>query len=190
MSLLDAGMHSDNPSVIIDSDAMFGEDMFGYSTLRRRSSSRGRTGEIQYLQENITLLHSIFITLKYSIHSEVSNCNSPLQVSGTVMQRHQRETQYSACVTATGWCVMMCLSADSTRIVQMASYLTYPRNPPFLDKILSILEKSCNFGQKRKEQVLVSHTSLPCIQSWLQSMCRVSYVSGDGLIMSPSRSMM
>lgn len=37
MSLLDAGIHSDHPSVIIDSEAMFSEDMFGYSTLRGRS---------------------------------------------------------------------------------------------------------------------------------------------------------
>ncbi|KAF8765048.1 E3 ubiquitin-protein ligase UBR5 like protein [Argiope bruennichi] len=44
ISLLDAGMHSDHPSVIIDADAMFSEDMFGYSTLRNRSGSRGRSG--------------------------------------------------------------------------------------------------------------------------------------------------
>ena len=48
MSLLDAGMHSDHPSVIIDSDAMFGEDMFGYSTLRTRSTSRGRSGMVAF----------------------------------------------------------------------------------------------------------------------------------------------
>ncbi|GIX75673.1 hypothetical protein CDAR_406353 [Caerostris darwini] len=45
ISLLDAGMHGDHPSVIIDADAMFSEDMFGYSTLRNRSGSRGRSGE-------------------------------------------------------------------------------------------------------------------------------------------------
>ncbi|XP_035208848.1 E3 ubiquitin-protein ligase UBR5-like isoform X3 [Stegodyphus dumicola] len=45
ISLLDAGIHSDHPSVIIDADAMFSEDMFGYSTLRSRSGSRGRSGE-------------------------------------------------------------------------------------------------------------------------------------------------
>ncbi|KAG8192530.1 hypothetical protein JTE90_015165 [Oedothorax gibbosus] len=45
ISLLDAGIHSDHPSVIIDADAMFSEDMFGYSTLRNRSGSRGRSGE-------------------------------------------------------------------------------------------------------------------------------------------------
>lgn len=33
--LLDSGMHTDHPSVIIDADSMFNEDMFGYSTLRR-----------------------------------------------------------------------------------------------------------------------------------------------------------
>ena len=43
MSLLDAGIHSDHPSVIIDSDSMFNEDMFGYPSLRGRSSSRPRT---------------------------------------------------------------------------------------------------------------------------------------------------
>ena len=45
MSLLDAGIHSDHPSVIIDSDSMFNEDMFGYSSLRGRTSSRARSGE-------------------------------------------------------------------------------------------------------------------------------------------------
>ena len=45
MSLLDAGgIHSDHPSVIIDSDAMFNEDMFGYSNLRGRTSGRTRSG--------------------------------------------------------------------------------------------------------------------------------------------------
>ena len=42
MSLLDAGIHTDHPSVIIDSDAaMFNEDMFSYSALRGRASARG-----------------------------------------------------------------------------------------------------------------------------------------------------
>ncbi|KAL8591738.1 hypothetical protein ACOMHN_032280 [Nucella lapillus] len=39
ISLLDSGMH-DHPSVIIDADAMFNEDMFGYSSLRSRSVTR------------------------------------------------------------------------------------------------------------------------------------------------------
>ncbi|ESN90470.1 hypothetical protein HELRODRAFT_71154 [Helobdella robusta] len=43
MSLLDAGLHSDHPSVIIDSESMFSEDMFGYSTMRARNSSRSRS---------------------------------------------------------------------------------------------------------------------------------------------------
>lgn len=51
ISLLDpgAGLHSDHagPSVIIDADAMFSEDMFGYSTIRSRPSgnNRGRSVE-------------------------------------------------------------------------------------------------------------------------------------------------
>ncbi|EEC00482.1 ubiquitin protein ligase edd, putative, partial [Ixodes scapularis] len=45
ISLLDAGIHGDHPSVIIDADAMFSEDMFGYANLRNRTGSRGRTGE-------------------------------------------------------------------------------------------------------------------------------------------------
>ncbi|XP_046357083.2 E3 ubiquitin-protein ligase UBR5-like isoform X2 [Haliotis rufescens] len=46
ISLLDSGMHSDHPSVIIDADAMFNEDMFGYSSLRSRGSgTRSRLGE-------------------------------------------------------------------------------------------------------------------------------------------------
>ena len=44
MSLLDAGMHADHPGVIIDSDAMFGENMFGYSALRGRAAMRSRVG--------------------------------------------------------------------------------------------------------------------------------------------------
>ena len=56
ISLLDpgAGLHADHaggPSVIIDADAMFSEDMFGYSTIRSRpsgsssSNTRGRNME-------------------------------------------------------------------------------------------------------------------------------------------------
>lgn len=48
ISLLDAGISvaADHPSVIIDADAMFSDDMFGYSSVRSRSGgSRGRTGE-------------------------------------------------------------------------------------------------------------------------------------------------
>ncbi|XP_029848951.2 E3 ubiquitin-protein ligase UBR5 isoform X8 [Ixodes scapularis] len=45
ISLLDAGIHGDHPSVIIDADAMFSEDMFGYANLRNRTGSRGRTGD-------------------------------------------------------------------------------------------------------------------------------------------------
>ena len=50
ISLLDpgAGLHPDHagPSVIIDAESMFSEDMFGYSTIRSRpsGSSRGRSG--------------------------------------------------------------------------------------------------------------------------------------------------
>jgi E3 ubiquitin-protein ligase EDD1 len=40
ISLLDAGINADHPSVIIDADAMFSEDMFGYSQRRSASSSR------------------------------------------------------------------------------------------------------------------------------------------------------
>ncbi len=37
ISLLDAGINSDHPSVIIDADAMFSDDaMFGYSQARSR----------------------------------------------------------------------------------------------------------------------------------------------------------
>ena len=44
ISLLDAGVHSEHPSVIIDSDAMFNEEVFGYSTLRGRTVTRARSG--------------------------------------------------------------------------------------------------------------------------------------------------
>ena len=40
ISLLDAGINADHPSVIIDPDAMLSEEMFGYS--QRRSSSSNR----------------------------------------------------------------------------------------------------------------------------------------------------
>ncbi|XP_030767956.1 E3 ubiquitin-protein ligase UBR5 isoform X5 [Sitophilus oryzae] len=42
ISLLDGGFHSDH-SVIIDADAMFSEDMFGYAGIRNRGTS-GRSG--------------------------------------------------------------------------------------------------------------------------------------------------
>ncbi|CAL1532111.1 unnamed protein product [Lymnaea stagnalis] len=46
ISLLDSGVHGEHPSVIIDADAMFNEDVFGYSTLRNRGSgTRSRLGE-------------------------------------------------------------------------------------------------------------------------------------------------
>ena len=46
MSLLDAGMHSaaadhSGAGVIIDSDSMFGEEMFSYSSLRARAAAGG-----------------------------------------------------------------------------------------------------------------------------------------------------
>lgn len=42
MSLLDAGIHNDHPSVIIDADAVFPEDVFNYSSVRvRGSTNRG-----------------------------------------------------------------------------------------------------------------------------------------------------
>ncbi|XP_046991563.1 E3 ubiquitin-protein ligase UBR5 [Schistocerca americana] len=41
ISLLDGGFHADH-SVIIDADAMFSEDMFGYSAVRSRASSSSR----------------------------------------------------------------------------------------------------------------------------------------------------
>ncbi|KAL3179297.1 hypothetical protein MRX96_038194 [Rhipicephalus microplus] len=47
ISLLDAGIHGDHPSVIIDADAMFSEDMFGYANLRNRTGSRGRSGKVR-----------------------------------------------------------------------------------------------------------------------------------------------
>jgi len=49
MSLLDAGMHADHPGVIIDSDAMFSENMFGYSALRGRAAMRSRVGTLSAL---------------------------------------------------------------------------------------------------------------------------------------------
>lgn len=55
ISLLDGGMHSEHPSVIIDADTMYNEDVFGYSTLRSRASStRPRLG--QWESQGIYLL--------------------------------------------------------------------------------------------------------------------------------------
>ncbi|XP_033727140.1 E3 ubiquitin-protein ligase UBR5-like isoform X1 [Pecten maximus] len=46
ISLLDSGIHADHPSVIIDADTMYNEDVFGYSTLRTRGSgTRSRLGD-------------------------------------------------------------------------------------------------------------------------------------------------
>ncbi|KAL3890879.1 hypothetical protein ACJMK2_003152 [Sinanodonta woodiana] len=46
ISLLDSGVHPDHPSVIIDADSMFNEDMFGYSAIRSRGAgTRSRLGE-------------------------------------------------------------------------------------------------------------------------------------------------
>ncbi|XP_069676360.1 E3 ubiquitin-protein ligase UBR5 isoform X2 [Periplaneta americana] len=42
ISLLDGGFHTADHSVIIDADAMFSEDMFGYSAMRSRGSSSSR----------------------------------------------------------------------------------------------------------------------------------------------------
>ena len=42
MSLLDAGIHNDHTSVIIDADAVFPDDVFSYSSIRVRSSNAGR----------------------------------------------------------------------------------------------------------------------------------------------------
>ncbi|RZC39465.1 E3 ubiquitin-protein ligase hyd, partial [Asbolus verrucosus] len=44
ISLLDGGFHTDH-SVIIDADAMFSEDMFGYSGIRNRGSGRSRLAD-------------------------------------------------------------------------------------------------------------------------------------------------
>merc|ERR1739844_852570 len=41
ISLLDAGINADHPSVIIDADAMFSEDMFGYAAQSRAARSSG-----------------------------------------------------------------------------------------------------------------------------------------------------
>ena len=46
VSLLDGGIHSDHPSVIIDADAMFSEEFLGLPPSRSRargSSSRGKS---------------------------------------------------------------------------------------------------------------------------------------------------
>ncbi|KAJ8980294.1 hypothetical protein NQ317_005214 [Molorchus minor] len=54
ISLLDGGFHTDH-SVIIDADAMFSEDMFGYSGIRNRgSSSRNRMADRDAPQSNIS----------------------------------------------------------------------------------------------------------------------------------------
>ena len=46
ISLLDNGLHPDHPSVIIDGEGMFSEDMFGYSSIRSRGSgTRCRLGK-------------------------------------------------------------------------------------------------------------------------------------------------
>lgn len=63
MSLLDADIHSAHPSVIIDADAMFSEDIsyFGYPSFRRSSlsrlgSSRERDSELLRERESVLRL--------------------------------------------------------------------------------------------------------------------------------------
>jgi len=71
MSLLDAGMHADHPGVIIDSDAMFGENMFGYSALRGRGAMRSRVGtfalDIQSMQQ-IFFIYLFFVAPYVAAH--------------------------------------------------------------------------------------------------------------------------
>lgn len=66
MSLLDAGIHADHPSVIIDSEAMFSEDMFGYSTLRGRSMLHNRAGS----SVCFTLCAVIFARIRITIFTQ------------------------------------------------------------------------------------------------------------------------
>ena len=62
ISLLDSGIHPDHPSVIIDSDAMFSEDMFGYSSIRSRGSgTRSRLGKILFLVKSQYFMNSVVI---------------------------------------------------------------------------------------------------------------------------------
>ena len=58
ISLLDGGgMHADHPSVIIDADTMFNEEMFGYSTLRTRGSgTRSRLGTFPGFSLNFVMI--------------------------------------------------------------------------------------------------------------------------------------
>lgn len=53
MSLLDGGMHADHPSVIIDSDAMFQEEIFGSGYTLRGRAARNRAG-LCHCMSNIT----------------------------------------------------------------------------------------------------------------------------------------
>lgn len=41
ISLLDSGLHGDQPSVIIDADALYGDDVWGYASIRRRTAEKG-----------------------------------------------------------------------------------------------------------------------------------------------------
>lgn len=40
ISLLDSGLHGDQPSVIIDADALYGDDVWGYASIRRRTTDK------------------------------------------------------------------------------------------------------------------------------------------------------
>ena len=65
ISLLDAGISADHPSVIIDADAMFNEDMFGYSQTRGRSSSTARRYVIQL--SNLKALNMCALPSSYTL---------------------------------------------------------------------------------------------------------------------------
>ena len=71
ISLLDSGMHPDHPSVIIDGDTMFSEDMFGYSSIRSRGSgTRSRLGE----------LDNWIISIGQALHSVLPKKMSPCNI--------------------------------------------------------------------------------------------------------------
>lgn len=77
ISLLDGGMHSEHPSVIIDADTMYNEDVFGYSTLRSRTSgTRSRLGQCLHSDKGTKWrLYLLFVVTFKEFHFPVHCIN-------------------------------------------------------------------------------------------------------------------
>ena len=78
MSLLDAGLHGDHAGVFIDSEAMFNEDMFGYSALRARIGARARPSKLNECIISFFkyyMIHAFIMPLFKHIKAQLNNAD-------------------------------------------------------------------------------------------------------------------